>query len=132
MAKKAAQKKGNGKYSDDLANGDKDDDRELQNEDDPRDAIVDDNGFSRQWVRSGEHVGVMLNSEVHLQDEGDDDSGYQQAYTNYNQVLAGNNKGLQAPGAFSQELSNGDATDDLQVEKEGNFDADGMVDEAYI
>lgn len=77
-------------------------------------------------------MGVMLNSEVHLQDEGDDDSGYQQAYTNYNQVLAGNNKGLQAPGAFSQELSNGDATDDLQVEKEGNFDADGMVDEAYI
>jgi len=31
-----------------LANGDIDDDRELEDEDDPRDLIVDDNGFVGQ------------------------------------------------------------------------------------
>lgn len=47
----------NGKYSDELANGDKDDDKELENEDDPRDAIVDDNGFTHQWAQR-ESIGL--------------------------------------------------------------------------
>lgn len=34
------------KYSDQLANGDADDDKELEDEDDPNDFIVDDNGFT--------------------------------------------------------------------------------------
>jgi len=33
------------KYSDQLANGDHDDDKELEDENDPRDLIVDDDGF---------------------------------------------------------------------------------------
>jgi hypothetical protein len=33
------------KYSEQLANGDVDDDKELEDEDDPRDMIVDDDGF---------------------------------------------------------------------------------------
>jgi len=33
------------KYSDQVANGDQDDDKELQDEDDPRDPIVNDDGF---------------------------------------------------------------------------------------
>jgi len=47
--KKIASKAPNGnvKFSDELADGDKDDDRELENEDDPRDPIVDDNGFTK-------------------------------------------------------------------------------------
>jgi len=34
------------KYSDQIANGDKDDDKELEDEDDFEDDIADDNGFT--------------------------------------------------------------------------------------
>jgi hypothetical protein len=37
------------KYSDTIANGDKDDDKEIEDEDDPRDMIVDDDGFVNQF-----------------------------------------------------------------------------------
>jgi hypothetical protein len=37
------------KYSDQIANGDEDDDKELEDEDDPEDIIVDDNGFVNQF-----------------------------------------------------------------------------------
>lgn len=37
------------RYSDQLANGDDADDKELEDEDDPRDIIVDDDGFVNQW-----------------------------------------------------------------------------------
>jgi len=37
------------KYSDQIANGDEDDDKELEDEDDPRDMIVNDDGFVNQW-----------------------------------------------------------------------------------
>ena len=39
----------NVKYSDQVANGDHFDDKELEDEDDPNDAIVDDDGFVNQW-----------------------------------------------------------------------------------
>ena len=35
--------------SDELCDGDRDDDRQLEDEGDDQDAIVDDNGFVRQW-----------------------------------------------------------------------------------
>merc|ERR1711934_1177599 len=37
------------KYSDGLANGDSVDDKEIEDEWDPSDDIVDDNGFVRNW-----------------------------------------------------------------------------------
>ena len=43
------------KYSDQLANGDVDDDKELEDEDDPNDDIVDDNGFVNQYVDKQDH-----------------------------------------------------------------------------
>ena len=36
-------------YSNQLANGDADDDKELEDEDDPADPIADDDGFVHQW-----------------------------------------------------------------------------------
>jgi len=39
-------------YSDQLSNGDVDDDKEVEDEDDPHDLIVDDNGFTNQKPRS--------------------------------------------------------------------------------
>lgn len=44
------------KESDELANGDKADDKEIEDEDDPEDDIVDDNGFSHQWVQTGAKI----------------------------------------------------------------------------
>ena len=38
------------KYSDTLANGDVDDNKEIEDEDDPNDDIVDDNGFAHNVV----------------------------------------------------------------------------------
>jgi hypothetical protein len=38
------------KYSDQLANGDLDDDKEIEDEDDPNDMICDDNGFVNQFI----------------------------------------------------------------------------------
>lgn len=37
------------KYSEQLANGDKDDDKQIENEDDPDDPIADDEGFTNQF-----------------------------------------------------------------------------------
>jgi hypothetical protein len=42
---------GNGeKPSDEICDGDSADDKELEDENDPNDLIVDDNGFVRQWL----------------------------------------------------------------------------------
>jgi len=38
------------RYSDQIANGDGDDDKEVEDEDDFNDDIVDDNGFVNQFV----------------------------------------------------------------------------------
>jgi len=36
--------------SNEVCDGDANEDRELEDEDDPEDEIVDDNGFSHQWL----------------------------------------------------------------------------------
>jgi hypothetical protein len=41
-------------YSNEIANGDKSDDKELQDQDDVNDDIVDNNGFVNQWKRRGD------------------------------------------------------------------------------
>ena len=56
------------KYSDQLANGDLDDDKELEDEDDPNDDIVDDNGFTDQWVNQKDK---RLKEWVQLQQKAD-------------------------------------------------------------
>jgi len=43
-------------YSNQIANGDKDDDRELEDEDDPQDHIADDNGFVKTFKISGRKI----------------------------------------------------------------------------
>ena len=53
------------KYSDQLANGDIDDDKELEDEDDPNDLIADDNGFVHQWLQT--------DSKINMGDQDGDD-----------------------------------------------------------
>jgi len=77
------------KYSDQLANGDADDDKELEDEDDPEDMICDDNGFVRQWPNA-----VQLEND-------DEDSPTWDASVKY-----------------SDQLANGDKADDKELEDE--------------
>jgi len=41
-------------YSNELANGDRSVDKELEDQDDPNDAIVDNNGFVNSFKRTGD------------------------------------------------------------------------------
>jgi len=52
------------KPSDEVANGDRDEDRQVEDEDDPNDDIVDDNGFVNQYKGRGNLIGT--NSDVRL------------------------------------------------------------------
>ena len=64
------------KYSDQLANGDIDDDKELEDEDDPNDMIADDNGFVNQFVDKQDHrlkEWVQLPEDNEMLAEEDDD-----------------------------------------------------------
>jgi hypothetical protein len=59
------------KYSDQLANGDDDDDKEIEDEDDPRDMIADDDGFVNQWKIDKEKLKewglfVQLDSDINV------------------------------------------------------------------
>lgn len=44
------------KYSDQIANGDKDDDKELEDSEDLDDDIVSDNGFVNKWKMNPEKL----------------------------------------------------------------------------
>jgi len=44
------------KYSNQVANGDADEDKEIEDEDDPRDPIVDDDGFVNQFKQNKRSV----------------------------------------------------------------------------
>ena len=46
----------NPRPSDEVANGDRDEDRELEDEDDPDDMITDDNGFVNQFKSNRQYV----------------------------------------------------------------------------
>lgn len=51
--------------SDELCDGDRDDDRQLEDEGDEEDGIVDDNGFVRQWdAEQRESTALQLGSTM--------------------------------------------------------------------
>jgi hypothetical protein len=52
--------------ADEVANGDRDENKELHDEDDPRDVIADDNGFVNQWKANGERKFSQLGSDMRL------------------------------------------------------------------
>ena len=51
-------------YSNELANGDKSDDKELEKEDDPEDAIVDYNGGTNAGYGSSLPTNYMMNNHI--------------------------------------------------------------------
>ena len=134
-APKPVPKTGGEKYSDQLANGDRSDDKEIQDIQDPRDAIADDNGFVNQyrtnWAQKKsqnewrDYEGVQLGADLVIPDENDTYIG------KYNQYAQSKDLTV-SPGSFSQELVDGDKTDDIQVEKEDTFEEDGAVEDTMM
>lgn len=95
--------------SNEIANGDKDDDKELQDEGDPKDDIVDDNGFVRQWdsqQRSLGPGGKKLKGEY--------------KYLQLNE--------LELP---SDEVANGDSSENKQLEDEDDSQDDIVDDNGF-
>jgi len=96
------------KYSDQIANGDDDDDKELEDEDDPRDIIVNDDGFVNQWdidsSKASQWTALQLDQDIKIGNE-----------------KASLNK-------FSEELVDGSADDDKDL-VDINDKEDDEVDE---
>ena len=53
-------------YSNEIANGDRSDDKELEDQDDPNDDIVDNNGFVNSFKRAGDIAQVRRSSGFNL------------------------------------------------------------------
>jgi len=96
------------KYSDQIANGDADDDKEIEDEDDPNDIIVDDNGFVNQFDLDGSKVTqwVQLDSDIHTDDP----------------------RNVLTQTRFSDELVDGNEDDDREI-SDINDQSDEEVDE---
>jgi hypothetical protein len=122
-------------YSNQLANGDIDDDKELEDEDDPRDLIVDDDGFvhqhkinpesAKEWARGGGFVKTLSNfAQV-------EDEDYSKPGTLPFADLWG------AESKYSDQIANGDADDDKEIQDEDDprdmiVDDDGYVNQFKI
>ena len=90
---------GNGeKPSDEICDGDSADDKELEDENDPEDLIVDDNGFVRQWL-------VQLDEQKHHKSKKNHKRSKSLAQLNDKQ---------------SDELCDGDSADDKELEDEND------------
>jgi hypothetical protein len=49
-------------YSNEIANGDRSDDKQLEDQDDPEDDITDDNGFVNSFKRTGDIAQITRSS----------------------------------------------------------------------
>jgi len=49
--------------SDEVANGDVSENKELEDQDDPEDEIVDNNGFVNQWKRHGDIAQIRATND---------------------------------------------------------------------
>ena len=85
--------------SDYIANADKADDKEVEDEWDPEDDVVDDTGFVHKWVQLGAKI---------------------------NMVSPANDNFLQTP-KYSNELANGDSADDRDIAEDEDMN-DDVVD----
>lgn len=111
------------KYSDQLANGNLDDDRELEDEDDPNDDIVDDNGFTNQFVREDddrlrEWNAIETSDQVSAPAEKKDVKGV----TMLPQVRI----------QYHDELANGDNADDKQLVDINDQNDDDVDENGYV
>jgi len=134
------------KPSDEIADGDRDDDRELEDEDDANDDIVDDNGFSHQWLQLDDSVKVPLTKKepagkklsqaksgnVKYSDEiadgdKDDDKELEDTDDENDHCVDENGYVMLENGKYSDELANGDEADDKDIHEDEDMN-DDVVD----
>jgi len=107
-------------YSNQVANGDDADDKEIEDEDDPADPIVDDDGFVNQFKMnkgSTQEWGRRQNLA-----DGDDNEDYSKPGT----VPLAETWGPTVP--YSNQLANGDNADNKEIEDEDDL-ADPIADD---
>jgi hypothetical protein len=120
-------------YSHQLSNGDIDDDKEIEDEDDPRDVIADDTGFVNQYkmnkgsVQEWKRGGVKPAGKL-VQITGDDVEDYSKPGT----VPLAATWGPETP--YSNQVANGDKDDDKEIQDEEDprdpiVDDDGFVNQ---
>lgn len=123
-------------YSNELANGDRDDDKELEKENDPNDAIVDYNGHTNRGYGSQKPSDffdinhIMPGSMITVpRDETVPGLGNSLAQrgASLNQLKLENMMQLESQDLYSNQLANGDKSDDKEVERE-NDPNDAIVD----
>lgn len=107
------------KYSDQLANGDADDDKELEDEDDPSDPIADDDGFMHQWKIQQSNIEEWARRPklINFVQTDDDVKPTDLAQKN-------------VKAKFSDEIADGTAEDDLTTDDGDNEDYN--VDENMV
>jgi len=138
------------KYSDQLANGDRSDDKELEKEHDMTDDIVDENGHTNYGYAHTpynqvdkpyrfdiahyadnniknlfpEHFGTVPRADFVQVPESDSLVQFSEYHINEDNM----NVLFKASRSYSDELANGDSADDKEVEKEHDM-TDDIVDE---
>lgn len=113
------------KYSDQIANGNAADDKELEDEDDLADPIVDDNGFVNKWKIDKAHVKEWgRRKDIH------------QNHSLVQHKLKSKAKGkapLWGPDVkYSDQIANGDADDDKELEDSEDPDDDIVTDNGFV
>jgi hypothetical protein len=94
-------------YSNELANGDRSDDKQIEDQDDPEDDITDDNGFVNSFKRPGDIAQVRRSSRFNLSQ-------------------------MRNRDIYSNELANGDKSDDKQIEDQDDPEDDITDDNGFV
>ena len=102
--------------SNEICDGDEADDKELEDENDPNDDIVDDNGFVKQWL-------VQLYSENGKKPSKHHKKAKKAKKTKRSKSM----DALQLQEPYSDQLANGDKDDDKSIHEEEDM-KDNVVD----
>ena len=105
--------------SDNLANGDKADDKEIQDEYDPDDEIVDDSGFVHKWLQTYQQMNMGNLIQLQNRSPATGDSTFHSGMKVYDSSYS--------PTKYSQELANGDSADDRDIHEDEDM-KDDVVD----
>ena len=107
--------------SDHIANADKADDKEVEDEFDPDDPVVDDSGFVHKWVQTSQQInmGNLIQLQQRQRSPATGDSTFKSGQKVYDSSYQ--------PTKYSQELANGDSADDRDIHEDEDM-KDDVVD----
>ena len=105
--------------SDWIANADKADDKEIEDEWDPEDDVVDDSGFVHKWVQTGANINMGNLIQLQTISPATGDSTFKSGQKVYDSSYQ--------PTKYSQELANGDSADDRDIHEDEDM-KDDVVD----